>query len=104
MCATYVIFKTLPRVNNGSIGENSSNLVTLLKIEKLGRLLAVLPDLSWSKHTKIEKVYQMTTNYTKRPYNVPNVHKLIQTAVKYTTNFHSMALQNIPKLRFLVLK
>jgi hypothetical protein len=26
-----------------------------------------LPDFSWSKHTKMGKMYQMTTNYTKRP-------------------------------------
>jgi hypothetical protein len=25
-----------------------------------------LPDFSWSKHTKTEKIYQMTTNYAKR--------------------------------------
>jgi hypothetical protein len=27
---------------------------------------AGLPDFSWSKHTKTEKIYQMTTNYTER--------------------------------------
>jgi hypothetical protein len=26
-----------------------------------------LPDFSWSKHTKMGNIYQMNTNYTKRP-------------------------------------
>jgi hypothetical protein len=26
-----------------------------------------LQDFSWCKHTKTGKIYQMTTNYTKRP-------------------------------------
>jgi hypothetical protein len=30
-------------------------------------LEAVLPDFSWSKHTKLGKIYKMTINYTKRP-------------------------------------
>jgi hypothetical protein len=46
----------------------------------------------------------MTTNYTKRPYILPYVHKFYQTAVKYTNIFRSLALQNIPQLGFLVLK
>jgi hypothetical protein len=37
-CATYAIFKTLPKVNNHPIGESSSNLVTLIWIDLLGRL------------------------------------------------------------------
>jgi hypothetical protein len=35
---------------------------------------------------------------------MPNGHKLHQTTVKYTNIFHSKALQNIPKLGFLVFK
>jgi hypothetical protein len=49
---------------------------------------------------KPEKIYQMNTNYTKRPYG----HKLYQTAVKYTNIFPSKALQNVPKLGFFGLK
>jgi hypothetical protein len=48
--------------------------------------IAGLPDLSWSKHTKTGKIYQMTTNYTKWhqttytkwPQTIPNDHKLYQ--------------------------
>jgi hypothetical protein len=36
-----------------------------------------LPDFSWSKHTKMGKLYQMTANYTKRPRVIPNGHKFI---------------------------
>jgi hypothetical protein len=46
-----------------------------------------LPDFSWSKHTKMVQIYQMTTNYTKRPINYS----------KWSKN-----LQNVPKLGFLV--
>jgi hypothetical protein len=28
---------------------------------------AGLPDFSWSKHTKMGRIYQMTANFTKRP-------------------------------------
>jgi hypothetical protein len=65
-----------------------------------------LPDFSWSKRTRTEKVYQMSTNYTKLPYIIPNGHKLpvYQTAVKYTKIFHSKTLLNIPKLGFFGLK
>jgi hypothetical protein len=65
---------------------------------------AGLPDFIWSKHTKTEKIYQMTANYTKRPCIIPNGHKLYQTAVKYTNIFHSKALQNTPKTGFFGLK
>jgi hypothetical protein len=37
-------------------------------------------------------------------YIIPIGHKLYQTAVKYANIFHSKALQNVPKLGFLVLK
>jgi hypothetical protein len=67
-----------------------------------------MPDFSWSKHTKMWK-------------NLINVHKLYQTAItyhnlyqmavnyskffiKYRNIFHSKALQNFPKLGFLVRK
>jgi predicted secreted protein len=49
-------------------------------------------DFSWSLNTKTGKIYQRTTNYTKRPYitytkwplNIPNGRKIYQMAVKYT--------------------
>jgi hypothetical protein len=63
-----------------------------------------LPVFSWSNHTKTGKVYQMTTDYTNRPYIIPKCHKWYQTAVKYTNIFHSKALHKTPKLEFLVLK
>jgi hypothetical protein len=52
----------------------------------LGEILvywAGLPDFSWFKNTKMGKIYQMTTNYTKRPQTIPNGHKLYQTAINY---------------------
>jgi hypothetical protein len=61
-----------------------------------------LPDFSWSKHTKTGKIYQRTTNYTKRPYKqytyYVNGQKVFQMAVKYTYIFHYKALQNIPEI------
>jgi hypothetical protein len=50
-----------------------------------------------------EKVHQMTTNCTKRPYIIPIGHNLYQTSVKYTGIFQSEALQNLPKYWSLVL-
>jgi hypothetical protein len=52
-----------------------------------GRFWAGLPDFSWSKHTKMGKKYQMTTNYTKRPYIIPNGLKLFKMVIKYTNIF-----------------
>jgi hypothetical protein len=46
----------------------------------------------------------MTTNYTKLPYIMPNGHKIFQMIIKYNNIFHSKALQNLPKLGFLVWK
>jgi hypothetical protein len=43
-----------------------------------------LPDFSRSKHTKKGTIYQRTTNYTKRPYIVPNGHKIYLMGIKYT--------------------
>jgi hypothetical protein len=47
--------KRWPRTHEISIGLKKSTLET------------GLPDFSWPKHTKMGKIYQMTTNYTKRP-------------------------------------
>jgi hypothetical protein len=63
-----------------------------------------LPDFSWSKHTKLGKIYQATTNYTKLPYIMPNGHKIFQMIIKYNNIFHSKALQDLPKLFFFGLK
>jgi hypothetical protein len=63
---------------------------------------AGLPDFSWSKHTKTGKIYQMTTNYPKRPYFLPQCRKIFLTVIKSANIFHSKALQNLPKLGFLV--
>jgi hypothetical protein len=48
------------------------------------------------------KIYQMTTNYTKLPYIMPNGLKIFQMIIKYNNIFHSKALQNLPKLGVLV--
>jgi hypothetical protein len=59
-----------------------------------------LPDWSRSEHTKTGKIYQMTTNYTKLTYNIPNGREIFQMVVKYINIFHTKALQNIPKFEF----
>jgi hemoglobin-like flavoprotein len=47
---------------------------------------------------KEHKMYQMMIK------KIPNVHKIFLMAMKYTSNFQSKALQNLPKLGFLVSK
>jgi hypothetical protein len=37
-----------------------------------------LPDFSWSKHSILGKIYQMTTNNTKRPWIIPNRRKIFE--------------------------
>jgi hypothetical protein len=51
---------------------------------------------------KREKIYQMTTHYTKRPYIIPNGRKIFQIVTKYNNILFSKDLHNLPKLRFLV--
>jgi hypothetical protein len=51
---------------------------------------AGLPDFSW---------YLLDTKTGK---NVPNEHKIFQMAIKYINIFQSKALENLPKLGFLV--
>jgi hypothetical protein len=68
------------------------------------RSTAGLPDFSWSKHTITAKIYQITTNYTKRPYIIPNGSKIFQMVIIYDNIFHSKALRILPKLGFLVWK
>jgi hypothetical protein len=65
---------------------------------------AGLPDFSWYMIPKPEKCTKLTQN-------VPNGHKIsqmsvktFQMAIKYISISQSRALQNLPKLGFLVLK
>jgi hypothetical protein len=55
-----------------------------------------LPDFSWSKHTKTGKIYQMNTNNTKWPLNIPKGRKIFQMVIKYANSFHFKTLQNVP--------
>jgi hypothetical protein len=52
-----------------------------------------LPDFSWSKHSKTEKIYQFTINCTKRLY----IHKLYQMAVKYSKLSSNVTIFSIPR-------
>jgi hypothetical protein len=57
-----------------------------------------LPDFSWSKHTQTGKyVYQKTTKLS-------NGRRKFQMVITHTHIFNSKALQNIPKVGFLVWK
>jgi hypothetical protein len=47
-------------------------------------------------------IYQRTPKFTKWPWNIPDGRKMFPMAIKYNKKFHSNALQNIPKLVFLV--
>jgi hypothetical protein len=48
------------------------------------------------------KIYQMAVKYTKWQLNKPNGRKIFQMTIKYTNNFHSKALQTLPKFGCLV--
>jgi hypothetical protein len=61
---------------------------------------AGLPDFFLTQYTKRGKIYEIATK-------LPNDHKMYQidvisNGIKYTNTFLSKALQNFPKLRFLV--
>jgi hypothetical protein len=47
-------------------------------------------------------VYQRNTKCTKWSKSIPNVRKIFQMAIKYINIFQFKALQNLPKLGFLV--
>jgi hypothetical protein len=47
-------------------------------------------------------MYQIIARYTEWPQNIPDGRKIDQMAIKYTNNFHCKALQNLPKLGFVV--
>jgi hypothetical protein len=53
------------------------------------------------QHTKIVKLYQMTTKYTKGHYNSTNNLKITKCP-KNTKFFHFMAFQNMTQLGFSV--
>jgi hypothetical protein len=65
-----------------------------------------LPDFTWCKVPKLEKIYQIITKcvypmaikYIKCAQNRPNVHKM------HTNIVHCKTLQNLPKFGFLVWK
>jgi hypothetical protein len=59
-----------------------------------------LPDFSWYKLPKREKIYQMTINHTKWKQNIPNDHKMyehlpLQDPPKFS-QIGIFGLQNMP--------
>jgi hypothetical protein len=61
-----------------------------------------LPDFSWYRIPKIEKSTKGTQKCTKCSKNIPEVRKILHMDTKYVNIFQSKALQNLPKLVFLV--
>jgi hypothetical protein len=57
-----------------------------------------------TQYTKTVKKRQTYQNITKWPWNIPDDNKIFQMTVKYTNMFLCKALQNLPKLGFLVWK
>jgi hypothetical protein len=51
-----------------------------------------------------QKIYNMTTTFTKWPQNIPNGNKIDQMPITYTNIFHCKILQNQAKLLFWVWK
>jgi hypothetical protein len=49
----------------------------------------------WYKIPKQEKIYQITTNYTKCTRNITKDHKMDQVSIKYTNIFHCKTLPNL---------
>jgi hypothetical protein len=60
----------------------------------------------WWKVIWQKVVWQIDVHSTQQiktlPYNIPNDRKMFQMTVKYIIIFHFKALQNLPKLEFLV--
>jgi hypothetical protein len=56
----------------------------------------------FTQYTKTEKKIPNYHNFTKMSKNIPNDRKIFRMTIKYTSIFHSKALQNLPKLEFLV--
>jgi hypothetical protein len=59
-----------------------------------------LPDFSWHNVNR----YQMANKCAKWTWNIPNVRKIYQTDINYSSIFHCKTLQNWPKSVFLILK
>jgi hypothetical protein len=55
-----------------------------------------------TQYTKTSENIPNYHNITKWPQNIPNDCEIFQMTIKYTSIFHSKALQNLPKLGFLV--
>jgi hypothetical protein len=51
--------------------------------------------ISWYKIPKTGKLYQITTNYTKRPKDITKDSKVDQVSIKYTTARPSKFYQNL---------
>jgi hypothetical protein len=64
------IFQHFPFYKLCSLNNRANACSCLKSIAHENNTTAGLPDYSWSKHTKTEKVYQMTTNSTERPYTI----------------------------------
>jgi hypothetical protein len=60
-----------------------------------------LPDSSGHNKPKQGYIYQIATKLPDG-HKTPNGNKIDQTAIKFTNIFHCKALQNLPKLGFLV--
>jgi hypothetical protein len=60
--------------------------VGLLVLDRLdlGPMLCRVARFFMVRHTKMRKIYQMTTKCTEWPYNLPICLKIYQLAVKYT--------------------
>jgi hypothetical protein len=64
-----------------------------------------LPDFSWYNIPKWVKVYQIIHKLPNGPkICTPNGSNIFQLAIKCTNTFQSEALQNLPKLEYLVRK
>jgi hypothetical protein len=84
-----VAYSKLMAIENKA--KTSKKLKELFVLSRVDRFFLV-------QHTKTGKIYQITTKYTERPYNVPNGRQIFQMAINYPTFSNSMALQNLPKL------
>jgi hypothetical protein len=63
---------------------------------------AGLPDFSWNNIPKRRKIYQITIKLTKWSQNTQTDRKIDQMTIQYTNIANCKALQNLPKLGFLV--
>jgi hypothetical protein len=82
----------------------SAVLLTFVWFRSRYLFLSGLPGFYWSKHTKLGKIYQMTNNYSKRPYMITNGRKIFQMVIKSTYISIPRPSEIYPKLGFLVRK